>query len=504
MTDRVLKVLSLAAVLCAATLIAQHPAPDPNHKIVPAVDYGPGPKAPSIDNYYLEGDPSTFIPDEFMSNPGGEVDPTKLKGYHLPPILRWVKIKGKKVINAGEEVHFEAQAEAPVPIQRWFLAYQGPRGRKTTFRATFNPRKDNPWLHDGVVRTTKWTEPGIYVVYDAELNTELGHSKAYFAPVHPAIRGLEFEVLPNPNADMSEPTLENIWIGESDKSENGKTFNIGDMIAIRGVAKDVGSGASEMTIRMSGPDNKYVEVKLNPYFARPGEFIGYFKINPWSVGGEYIARTLTIGDVAGNRREVFAPTNEKLKAVKFNVVQDPKKVDKTLPRLISVAFDKATAKLGDEIKISAIAIDEMSGVGDVYVDVAAAPSYIDKKRIKLTQRAKPPLIKPGFDIEEYAWEGSFKTHALDEPGDWIVTRVFIRDKASNYLDARSTEHSDLGSVKVVFADPSGNATPAAAPTGPAPGPGNPLPVAGGGQRVRRVDMTPPHPPRGPCLNCHEP
>lgn len=498
MAGRLLKALCLIALLSTLALRAQHPTPDPQHKKVPEIDYGAGPKSPSIDNYYVSGDPGTFIPDEFMSNPGGEVDPTKLKGYHLPPILRWVKIKGKKVINAGEEVHLEAQAEAPVVIQRWFLAYQGPHGRDSALRASFNPRKDNPWLHDGVIKTSKWQEPGIYVVYDGELNTELGHSKAYFAPMHPAVRGLEFEVLPNPNADITPPELLNVWIGETETVENGRTFDIKDIIPVRVTAKDNLSGPDDVTLRMSGPDNKYVEVKLQPLFARPGEFIGYFKINQWNVGGEYIARTLSIGDKAGNKKELFAPTNKKLQAVKFNITQDPKKIDKTPPRLISVSFDKQTNKLGEETKITAIAFDDMSGVGDVYVDVASSPSFIDKKRIKLSPKAKPPMIKPGFDIQDNVYEGTFKPHAMDEPGDWIITRVFVRDNADNYLDVRATENGDLAAIKVVYGD-SGAERPAV--TSNAGGDAAAPPATG---KIRRVDMTPPHPPRGPCLNCHEP
>ncbi len=490
------RILCLIALVSAVTLLAQHPTPAPDHKKVPEVDYGAGPKSPSIDNYYLEGDPSTFIPDEFMSNPGDEVDPTKLKGYHLPPILKWVKIVGKRTIQAGEDIKLEAQAEAPVAIQQWQLYYQGPHGRASALRANFTPRKDNPWLHDGVVKTSKWAEPGIYIVYDGELNTELGHSKAYFAPMHPAIHGLEFEVLPNPNMDLTPPELVGIWIGDTETADNGKTFDVKDVIPVRMKAKDNLSGVKDVTLRISGPDNKYVEVKLQPFFARPGEFIGSFRINPFNVGGEYIARTLSIVDEAGNRKEIFAPTNKLLQAVKFNITQDPKRVDKVAPRLISVAFDKMTAKMGDEIKISAIAVDDNAGVGDVFVDVAASPSFIDKKRVRLSAKARPVLIKPGFDIQDNVFEGSFKTHLLDEPGDWIVTRVFVRDNANNYTDVRATENGDLAAVKVVLGE-SGSVAPSTSPSAATGAPAGP-------PKIRRVDMTPPHPPRGPCLNCHEP
>ncbi len=491
MINKSLRAFLIVLVLTAATLVAQHPKMDPKSATVPTIDYGEGPLTPTIDNYYLEGNPDEFIPDEFMSNPSGEVDPTALEGYHFPPQLKWVRVVSDRQIEAGGTIRLEAQAESPAAVRSWWIAYQSPFGRRTTFRANFTPRSDNPWLYDGVVETDEWAEPGVYVVYDGELNSEIGHSKAFFPPMHQAMLGLEFEILPNPNVDVMKPELVDIWIGE-DENDNGATFDIDAQIPVRLRLSDNKSGANEAILRISGPDNKYIELNLQPRFNHPGEFVGYFTINPWSVGGEYAVRTIQIKDRAGNQADLFAMTNQKLAAVKFNIRQDPDNVDKAPPKLISVAFDKSTARMTEEIKVIAVAADDFSGIGDIVVDVGATPSFIDKKRVRLTPRAKRQIIKPGYDVEQNIWEGSFKTHELDEPGNWTVSRVFVRDKANNYLDVRATDHPDLANVKVFYTG-GGAATARAQPganTAPAP--------------VRRVDMTPPHPPRGPCLNCHQP
>jgi hypothetical protein len=145
-------------------------------------------------------------------------------------------------------------------------------------------------------------------------------------------------------------------------------------------------------------------------------------------------------------------------------------------------------------------VDDHSGIGDIWVDVGASPSWIDKKRVRLKAKEGRPLIKPGFDVKQNLYEGSFKTHKLDEPGDWVVSRVFVRDNANNYLDVRAVESPDLQSVKVVYSE-SGGAGPRPATTSQQTQT-NPPPA--GQTKIRRVDMIPPHPPRGSCLNCHEP
>jgi len=496
--NKILKTFALTLVLTVVTLVAQHPTMDPKTKDVPSVDYQEGPKVPTIDDYYLQGDPSQYIPDEFMSNPSGEVDPRDLKGYHFPPQLKWVKVVSDRQVKAGGTIRLEAQAENPVPTQRWWIAYQNQFGRRSSYRANFRPREDNPWLFDGTVQIDEWAEPGVYVVYDGELNSEIGHSKAFFPPMHPAMLGLEFEILPNSNVDVMYPDLVDLYIGE-DENMNGATFDIEDMIPVRAKLFDNKSGASEVILRLSGPDNKYVELNLARRFNYPGEFVGYFQINQWSVGGEYVARTIQIKDKAGNQKDLFSSTNELLAATKFNIRQDPAKIDKVPPKLISVAFDRATAGMEDETKIVAIAVDDHSGIGDIWVDVGASPSWIDKKRVRLTPKSGRTLIKPGFDVKQNIYEGSFKTHKLDEPGDWVVSRVFVRDNANNYLDVRADASPDLRTVKVVYGGEATGGGPSTAPSAQIQA--NPQ---AGPAKIRRVDMIPPHPPRGSCLNCHEP
>ena len=193
---------------------------------------------------------------------------------------------------------------------------------------------------------------------------------------------------------------------------------------------------------------------------------------------------------------------------------------------------------GTEIKIVGIFADDMSGVGNVAVSVHEEDS-ISKFRVQLKPRPKPSvMIKPGFDVQQNVWEGSFKLMAYHQPGHWRIERVLMRDNANNYSDYRHIQDMNVGTMKMYFVPTNPNAVKgsmssrfedapgyvpgsetgsrnpwstmprdpqASSPASGSSGSGNTeYNVSPAEKKVRRVDMIPPHPPRGACLNCHEP
>ena len=61
---------------------------------------------------------------------------------------------------------------------------------------------------------------------------------------------------------------------------------------------------------------------------------------------------------------------------------------------------------------------------------------------------QPEIIqKSGFNIDANTYVGSFRTHVMDEPGEWHVVRVMARDNADNLLDMREYEYPLLANVK---------------------------------------------------------
>lgn len=471
------------------------------------------PMAPTSDMYYVEEPKETWIPDEFISNPDSTIDPTKLLGYHYPPILHKVNILNP-VVRAGETVRFEAMVEDPTEINPWSITFEGPKGRRTSLTARFTPKRGNPFLFDGTLQVHQWAEPGLYIPYVSIIPNELGHSKAYFQEYHPGMKDLTFTVLPHENVDTTPPVLKDFRIGETATAgAQVGTYDITQAIPIYSQITDDRSGVKEIKIRFTNPEGKYTQTELSPLMGQKDWFVGYINIPEWYVGGEYKPVSMWFEDNAGQQSFLFGTTNPLLKAPtgRFNIRQDPSKVDKNPPKLVTLNLDKTTAALGSEIRVTAVVVDDKSGVGTVVVDFASVPSYADHKRTHLKAVPQPAIVqKSGFNVNTNTYTGTFRTHVMDEPGEWHVTRVMARDNADNQLDLRETEHTVLGSVKVNMTGGvrrtgigGGGAGPAAASAtaaaGSATGQG-----AAAAPKIRRVDMIAPHPPRGACLNCHEP
>ena len=258
-----------------------------------------------------------------------------------------------------------------------------------------------------------------------------------------------------------------------------------------------------MTVTLASPiRNLYSDVALTPVLdqeAHPNAYVGYFRINKHYESGSYRIARVRIGDRARNEMTVFPVSNPILGDQRIMIIGDQE--DLSPPQLITLSIDKRSAQAGEGVKLTAVVTDNLSGIDNITVTIHS-PNSIDKRRVSLTPKAKPDvLIKPAYDVQENIYEGSFSIHPLDEPGWWTVKRVIARDLANNYLDMISRDFPKIETVQVRFSESDATAG-AYGNTGYA----DRQRRAGSGTvpTLRRVDMIPPHPPRGACLNCHVP
>ncbi len=475
-----------------------------------APDWGT-PQAPGPDNYYLDGDPDTWWPDEFRSNPDPNITLESLKGYHFPPIFRWMTVD-KRIVKPGDTINAEALVEDPTEVPGWGVSFEGPQGRRSNISLRFTPRKDNKSMFDGKLTVPKWAEPGIYYPYSTAISSTLGHSKGYFPEYLPGMKDLVFEVKPSTDADVLPPVVEDYGIGrpgESTAEGVEQSYTVDDSIMVWAKVTDNKSGVASTVARILSPREKFKEITLRPWMGKPDYYVGYFKIPKHYEGGEYYTATLWATDKAGKTQYHYPKTHDKLNTARFTLDQPEEMVDSQGPELITVWLDKTSGKLGDTVKVSAIMSDDMSGVGDIAVNFAAYPSFADKRRVHLKKVAQRDVLqKAGFNLEENLYEGTFTTHVMDEPGDWKLSRILARDNADNLLDMRRSEFPDLLLVNVNFSGGVRNmGTSQVSSIAPALTQGAATTVAPSQRqapKIRRIDMTPPHPPRGACLNCHEP
>ncbi len=425
--------------------------PHPDELPGPAPQKWGIPQAPSIDHYFQNGTPDEWWPDEFRSNPDPTIKLKDLKGYHFTPFLRWVTIE-KKVVKPGDTIRGQAFVEDPAGVARFAVAFQGPMGRRTTIRMSFTPRAGNKSMFDGTLTIPKWTEPGRYLPFDMALGNVLGHLKANLPEYVSAMQNLVLEVLPGDDIDVLPPTLEDFGIGtpgESTSEGVAQTYDISKPVMVWAKITDNKSGVRQAGARILSPDGKFKEVGLKPWMGKENYYVGFFQIPEHYEGGEYYTRSVWAHDVAGRKMFTYARINPMVQAARFEVTQDPAKVDSTAPEVITVWLDQTEGKLGDTIKVSMIVSDDLAGVTQVVANFAAYPSFADKKRIHLRRVApRDVLQKAGFNLDEQIWEGTFTTHEMDEPGDWKLVRIFAGDAADNYLDIRRSERPDMLTVKV--------------------------------------------------------
>lgn len=479
--------------------------------------YTGDPKAPSTDTIYNDLPIEEWPPDEFISNPDHEFDWHDLKGWHYPPTLKSITLLGNRKVKAGDTIRYEAIVEdvtgTPGPMP---MTIYGPHGRRTTLSVRFTSVTPGSNVMRGSLTVPKWAEPGLYWSVDITPQNDTRHSKGYYVEDHPGLKNLEFEVAPNTDADVIPPRIEWVKLNLLDApADQIRTQRIQYPIPVFAKVTDNKSGVKSVTIRLSKlGTNHFIESRLNKIIGQPDVFGAMLSVPQWWEGGEYKMLSMWAEDNNDQQVTLLQTTHPVLKNANIILTQDPANVDKTPPQLLSVWVDKTAARLGDTLTVNAIITDDKSGVGTVAVMFAPHPSYIDRVRIHLKPVERPAVVqKSGMDISGNLWTGTFESSVWYEPGEWRVDRITARDNADNYMDLLPEYHPELSDVKINFTG--GNnlreqltqykkgiaAGPGRSETAPTVAPAPAAPAAG---KIRRVDMTPPHPPRGACLNCHEP
>lgn len=452
--------------------------------------------APSYDDYYFYTPESDRVPEEFLAHRNLRgLTQSQLKGYHIPPVLHKVEIHNRQV-KAGDTVRFTALYDDPAGEVIFLSAsYQGPKGRRTNLQGRFRPSAKNPLRLEGELKLSPWAEPGRYFALEMHAGNRLGHSKGYFSDFHQELSDIWFEVADNPNMDVTPPVLTEFVL--FDGKEGMPKIKIGDTIPIRAKVADERSGPKEVRVFIISPSGKYAEAQLMSSMSEKNVFIGAVQLNPFYEAGEYRVHRVWIEDEAGNERYYFFSSDEMVAKARVFVEKNDK-ADGTAAKLINVSFDRENAGFNEDVKVEAIVTDDLSGVEHVTVFVQS-PSILDKRRVQLRPKAKPPvIINPKFDLNQNIYEGTFKVDPMDEPGVWTVSRVVATDFANNHLNILSTELPALASVGVAIN--AGGAAPSATTTSGQPAAAQSATPG----KIRRIDMIPPHPIRGACINCHEP
>ena len=309
-----------------------------------------------------------------------EVD---LTGNQLPPVLTEMRVLTKEVAPGGE-VRAIARVVSPYNKAQSFVSlfYNRELGRAATMYINFKPRDDDETLFLGRGKLSRYAAPGRYVVGTTIIADRVGDRKAYWADFHQAMQEedgqpIGFQVSEGDSVDITAPTLESVEV-HTERTRAG-----GGLIRYTVVSKDDVSGPTEAeTVWVSPSGYHQIRSTMVMVGGRPGVFMGALQIPQWYEGGEWQLMRISLKDNATNIRYYFNRTEPLMAGATVQVDQEREMVDQTPAKVLAVQFTKTEAKLGEQVGITVLAEDDLSGVHGIEGYVRS-PNGADALQVKL-------------------------------------------------------------------------------------------------------------------------
>ena len=163
---------------------------------------------------------------------------------------------------------------------------------------------------------------------------------------------------------------------------------------------------------------------------------------------------ITLKDNATNIRYYFNQTEPLMEAATVQVDQEKEMVDQVPAEVLAVQFTKLEAKLGEQVGLTVLAEDNLSGVHGIEGYVRS-PNGADAIKVKLKSLTPEmggfvALNRPSKLPEPHIWTGSFTVTDTMESGDWDLVRLGISDEARNFYTYYEDRDSEIDGITVNF------------------------------------------------------
>ncbi len=401
-------------------------------------------------------DPSLRVPEQYQyRRRDQQLREVDLTGNQLPPILTEMRVLTKTAMP-GDEIRAIARVVSPYNKAQSFVSlfYNRELGRAATMYINFQPRADDETLFLGRGKLSPYAAPGRYVVGTTIIADKVGDRKAYWADFHKAMQEedgspIGFQVSEGPTTDMTAPTLKSVTV-DTERVRAG-----GGLIHYEVLAEDDVSGPTEAETMWVSPTG-YHQIRSTMVMvgAEPGRFRGALQIPQWYEGGEWQMMRVTLKDHATNIRYYFNRTEPLMEAATVQVDQEKEMVDQTPAKVLAVQFTKTEAKLGEQVGITVLAEDNLSGVHGIEGYVRS-PNGADAVKVKLKSMTPEmggfvALNRPSKLPEPHIWTGSFTVTDTMEWGDWELVRLGIADAARNFYIYYEDRDPEIDGVTVRF------------------------------------------------------
>jgi len=347
------------------------------------------------------------------------------------PVFKSISID-KKTATGGDTLTVTVDAVDDSSGIKWAkVTYKVPWG--INYKVV-DMEKNSDGKYIGQILVGPYDVEGTWMVNDVSLFDNTGNiviicnSEIYKQPEgeYPLedLSGGDYDVT-GTNPDIKAPVLNSVGIDK-------KTATGGDVLKVTVDAQDDISGIGEITIwykQPSGNLNKNIVLTKND----DGKFTGEITIKPYEAQGLWKVDEIWIRDIASNC--VSVGNSEIHDKYYLDIIQDLSDgdfevtgttEDTTAPTFNNVSIDKKLVYVGDTLKVTVDAQDDISGVNQIIINYIS-PAGNDSKRAILTKDS----------------EGKFREDIPvvidDAEGIWKVDYVILLDNALNSTVIRNSE-----------------------------------------------------------------
>ena len=390
-----------------------------------------------------------YVPEVFQyRRRGTQTVQGGLGGEHRSTALTELRVLDLAV-DPGDTVRAIARVEPAFEKGRRFVAefWSQEFGRAAVVYVNFRPHASRRNLYLGEGSVDPYHPGGRYNIGSTMITDEHGHKKAYSTEFNPVMRAPDgtpahFVVSPNPEADLTPPTLASVEVLTPGVGP-------GETIRVEAFAEDDLAGPTQARAVFESPSRtRRVRVDLIGDGRTPGRFLGAFTIPEWYEGGVWSLQKIELYDAARNQALLFAATHPGLGAVSARVEADPAKRDDLPPELLALELPMRTAAADEAIPVAALVTDDLSGVDKVYVSFQS-PSGADLIRVELESR-NPPLNRASLVPQPNVFRGTLRLEPWRERGRYRVSRVNLSDRAQNYRNLNPVRDEEVRGLFVEF------------------------------------------------------
>jgi len=348
----------------------------------------------------------------------------KAEGDSTAPVLNSISID-KKTATGGDTLTVTVDAQDDISgVQSAIVGYKAPSGIATK---EVELTKNSNGKYTGQVVVGPYDAQGTWMVVFAVIADNAGNiatvynSELFTYPIEGLLAkdlsAGDFQVI-GTIQDITAPVLNSVSIDK-------KTATGGDTLKVTVDAQDDLSGVDQIIINYKAPEGnspKGTVLTKND----DGKFTGDITVEPYDAQGIWKLSFIALKDTASNisyvlNSEVYNKPEEgtilkDLSSGDFEVTgTNP---DTIAPTFNSITIDKKTAVVGDTIKVTVDAQDDISGVSDITINYIS-PSGNTGKTLNLTKDT------------DGKYRGDIIVEADDAEGVWKVDFVILLDNALN-------------------------------------------------------------------------